>query len=195
MLHEFNPHEPAKPVDIMPVLGGWIKMIINLWASFIYAFTRHTFGAKYYAARAFFCVILLWVWESIMAPHANVELHMLAGGLFFFLAIAHQIGANRTEEGLQQHSRFNGIPRLCSMFGMPNNAAKMFFEPILALLIGWGLFQADRSLGAFVMIGGVACMLDDMAIVDRYREKARRMRDSELEQDEVWDTYDRFYKK
>lgn len=195
MLHEFSPHEKPKQVEFIPILLGWLKILIDIWASFIYAFTRHTFGCQYFLGRAFFAVVLLGIWEACMVPYADPGLHMLAGTIFFVVAICHQIKANRPGRSLDYHSQFNGISCCSSTLRLPNGAAKMLFEPVIVFLIGMGVFQFDYSLGGFVMVGGVMCMLDEMIITDAYRTKARRMRDAEMEQAEVWAAYDRYYKK
>lgn len=189
---QLQDHQQIKPGEMHLVLGNLIKYGINIWASFFYAFTRHTFGSRYFSARAFFGIFLLWTWESIMAPHADPLLHMVVGGIFFMIALCHGSQAN-FGKGNKVHSHFNGISRLQGKFWITNGLAKRFVEPLLVGLVGAALLQFDLSLGSFVIGGGVCCMLDDAAICDRNRERARRMRDAELEQEEIWDTYDEYY--
>lgn len=190
---QLQDQQQIKPGELHIIIGNLFRHAINVWASFFYAFTRHSFGCRYYSGRAFLAVFLLFAWESIMAPHADPALHVLVGGLFFIVAICHQGKAHRNK-GHIVHSHFNGMSRLTGKFGISLNAAKGFFEPLLVGVVGAALLQLDFSLGLFFIIGGVCCMLDDAAIRDCNREKARRMRDAELESHEVWDTYDELYK-
>jgi hypothetical protein len=193
---EYRPPEPTvKPIDALGVLASWATFIFHIWASFIYAFTRHTFGGKYYTARFIPCVFLFWVYTCFMVPHADPLVNMVAGVAFLVQVLSHGHAANLCNRSEGLHSAFNGIPRLCRILPFSQDAVKKFFEPVLVGAVGYGISQFDMSLGVFFMVGGVMCLLDDASIRDRLREKARRIRDAEIEQDEVWATYDQYYNK
>jgi hypothetical protein len=129
-----------------------------------------------------------------MAPHADPLVNFGAGVFLFMFCLRAGVEANSSKRNKGLHSQFNGISVLTSWFGVRNSVAKMFLEPLVLGLIGCALFQLDKSLGAFVIIGGVSCMLEDMIIVDRNNEMARRMHDAEQFQQEIWDTYDENFK-
>ena len=81
------------------------------------------------------------------------------------------------------HSRYNGWPRLASVFKeMPERRIKGLVEPAIIILVGVVIFDISESLGTYLVFAGVALALSTEHINAIERHKVGQMHDAWIEQ-------------
>lgn len=198
MLHDPNGNGDSRGAiesanDTLKALGNLLHLLAHAWSAMIFAFTRHSFGQRYFNLWGLGGVLVLSAWAVFTVPPHEMLLHNIMLFSFLFLAAFHRARAPKMFRGGPVHSRYDGWPRVCDALGIPESTAKWFVEPLLVSAIGGLLCAINVSLGLFIVIGAGMGILDRAFVHDMQLERARQMRDAEIEQDAVMDVYDRYF--
>ncbi len=158
-------------------------LVGRCYAAFVHAFMRHRFGPKYFGlieiGGLFVPILFAMTFVTVFPPKASF-LPMLAN-VYLVLMIWHRIrGVSRSKKVLV-HSRYNGYPRLCSIFPFREETAKTIVEPAFLILIGFSVVAFDPMLGAFLIIGGFVVGLDNDAVKFRTSQTVERIQDAEID--------------
>ncbi|MGE0758368.1 MAG: hypothetical protein AB7O38_15170 [Pirellulaceae bacterium] len=173
----------------------WVRYVVHAWAAMIYAFTRRGFGVEFFNFWGLSGLLVLSAWSVVtVAPQDAAPLSFMCIA-FLALAAWHRVRSPKYLFGQAIHSRYMGWPWICDILPISEHTAKASVEPAMVGLFGLGMVEYSPSLGAFVIIGALACLLDWIYLNQRDYKRARQVRDAEIQQERLMESYDRYFKR
>ena len=184
----------APPKDeTLSALGLWLRYIVHAWAAMMYAFTRRSFGRGFFNFWGMSGLLVLSFWAVVTTPPQDALAISVMMAAFVMLSLWHRHRSPKELNGEVLHSRYMGWPLICDVLPIREDVAKCVVEPGVVCMIGVGMVQINESLGWFIVIGGIACMLDWLYLSRRDYSRARQIHDAEKEQERMIETYDRYF--
>lgn len=179
--------------EALSAMCHWTRLIVHAWATTVYAFTRRSFGVKFFTPWGISGLLVLSGWSALTVPPQESGPLSATCVAYFSMCVWHRIQAPISLNGEPVHSRYIGWPRVCDVLPVSESVAKAAVEPCLVGLAGFGLAEFNPSLGLFFVIGSIACLLDWLYLSRRDYRRARQIRDAEIEQERTMDTYDQYF--
>ena len=164
------------------------RYVIHAWAAMIYAFTRHSFGRDFFDFWRMSGLLVLSFWSVVTVPLEESLPLTIMMAAFVLLAMWHRTHSPPRLQGETLHSHYSGWPLVCDLLPISEGIAKSVVEPGVVMMFGIGIYQINQSLGLFILLGGLACMLDWIYLSRRDYVRAKRMHNAQKEQDRALET-------
>ena len=172
---------------------AWLfRMLVGSLGAVVLPFMRRKIGGKFLVVRGFFGMVLFLVYGLAVSPQ-DTSIYSIGCILWILAALQSSAPADATLNGHPIHSHYTGWPRLCDWFNVKETNAKGAVEPVVVGMIGLLVMLLDPPLGVFIMASGVGGALDFAIIQDMHLQRLRKMRDSEIESNQMWDSYEQRY--
>lgn len=162
--------------------AGWILLVVHAWACSLYVFTRRGFGRDFFGLSTLASVPILLAIAMMSRSLVELAYFKALSVAWVISIILHRMRILIKRSGPGTHSRYNGWPILCDFLPLDESVAKMLWEP--ALIASAGLVMhclSMRAIGAYLFIGGVACLIDGWVIQHRMLRRTVQIEDADIE--------------
>lgn len=184
-----NQQQPTSHMEQFRSMVGWLTFVSGALAASVEVFLHRsrTIGERYLGlqATAVIAIVLLYslFWEGY-----DVMPLLRFLGMFLFMCFLARVGAaaRRRRGGPQEHTRYTGFPRVCSVFRrLSERTAKMVVEPMLVFLAGAFVMPVSEPLGGYLMLASVGLLISVHMSVGYDRVRALDMNDASIDQRQI----------
>lgn len=170
-------------LDSLEQTLGWVFLVTHAWSCSLYVFTRRGFGRDFFGLATLAAVPILLVMATMSRSNAELTLFKSLSIAWIISVSIHRIRLISGLSDLDTHSRYNGWPMLCDFLPVEEQVAKLLWEP--SLIISLGLLAhcvSMKAFGAYLVIGGAACLIDGLIIKQRMVRRSVQINDADIEQ-------------
>lgn len=174
-----------------PLQDAKQALVLLCFLSRIFAFPvevvlRVRMGVCYGGIASVFAIIVIPVWTCFF-PWPDGGLIILFWFLQLFMQLRGRIESLwRFFKDKGDHSRYNGSPRLASLFKRtPEISIKRVYEPILVLLLAATAATLSPSLASYLAVAAFALIFNNAVIDAAERGRLRELNDGLLEQQQL----------
>lgn len=171
------------------------RFVVHAWAAMLYAFTRRGFGRAFFGLRGMAGLAVLSAWAVVKTPPDEAFPLSVMMAAFVGLTFWHRVQSRKGLDGNFQHSLYCGWPRICDFLPVSEREAKLCIEPGVIFMAGIGISSLNESLGMFIAIGAIACVIDWLYMARRDYRRAQQLHDAEHEHEALIENYDRHFNK
>lgn len=169
------------------------EFLTGQFAKTLIVFFRYDFGERYFNVLDSFGASLTFIFViGIASFFLGSDYDNYIVGLFLLgfvvISLLHlAIAKQRSREGRRWHSRYNGTSYLA--FLSPENVffVQRYVEPILAILVGFGLLFFNKPLGFWFIFAGFSIAATEQIAAQRFRNKMLDAIDSQIEAEHLGD--------
>lgn len=160
--------------------------VARMFAAPLEAILRRRFGYRYFGMQALMAVVLMPFWMIAWPGHSRIGLM-----LFWWLTIVRFIririeSMRLLRNGVAIHTRYNGWPKLASVFKRSTESAiKAKWEPLFCFILGWVLMSVSEPLGSLVLVSTVALVLVHSTIDAVETARVMELNDAWIEQQRI----------
>lgn len=164
------------PIQQAQTAANILMFIARVLATPLEVCLRRGFGTKYFGFQALGALVAVGLWASMWQ---GADSHPVIWFWWFMVIMfvrAKRESARMTADGGTIHTRYNGWPRLASIFKrMPEAKVKAVAEPGVSLIAGVVLLSLSEPLGSLLIVCAIA-----LGVVQSTIEAAEHARASEL---------------
>jgi hypothetical protein len=175
--------------------GGWtpiqdaqkaaniLVLAAQVIASPVEVMLRKNFGSKYFGVPSAIALFAVPMWALFWPGESPLGLWVL-WVLFILMQLRARLESVRMlAKGQFIHTRYNGWPRLASVFKrMPEQKIKAGLEPLLVFVAGVLLMPVSEPLGSYLMVAALSLGFNHSVIESVERAQALEMNDALIEQ-------------
>jgi hypothetical protein len=174
------------PIQDAQKAANWFVLAARVLASPLEVILRKNFGSKYFGIPSAVALFTVPMWALFWPDASPVGLWVL-WVLFIVMQLRARLESVRMiAKGEVVHTRFNGSPRLASVFKrMPEQKIKAGLEPLLVFIVGVLLMQVSPPLGSYLMVAAFSLGFNHSVIEAVERAQALEMNDALIEQQSV----------
>lgn len=151
---------------------------------------RRQFGSRYFGMATLVALFAVPMW-TLFWPEADPRGITALWLVFLVMQLRARIeSAFRVARGETIHTRYNGWPRLASLFKhLPEKKLKAVIEPALVLVVGVFFMQGNPPLGSYLIVAGICHALNTALIESVERSRALQMNDALIEQQQLGERF------
>ncbi len=150
-------------------------------AATFYPFLRTQFGIRYFGLIQLAGLPISWLFAVSTCQPDTIWPFTYFTYAFLMALFIQKFSTGKAIRKGYFHSRYNGYPLVCRYLNVSERNAKIFVEPFIVGAIGIAvLIFTQHPFGAFMIVGGVAMLLDIAHMIDFQRRKAMEIRDQEI---------------
>lgn len=120
-------------------LGEFSEYVIHAWAAMLYAFARRSFGRHFFNRWGMGGILVLSFWACVSTPPEQAFPVTVMMAVFVMLTLFHRSQSRKGLDGVIQHTRYNGWPRICDVLPVSEQFAKSILEPGVIAMVGYGI--------------------------------------------------------
>jgi len=148
-------------------------------------FLRTRFGSRYFGVPAFLGFIAVPMW-LLLWPGEDPRPMTVFWAFYILMQLRARVeSAAMVRKGDIVHTRYNGRPRLMSLFRKTPELKLKAVEPWLVMLVGVFLMAVSEALGSYLIAAGFCLALVESTIAAAERARVFQMHDAFLEQQQT----------
>lgn len=173
-------------------LAWFFRLIAGSLGAMVLPFLRRRIGGKFIILRGIVGCVIFLLYGLAVSPQ-DTTVYSIGCMVWIVMALLSTTPPDGLLHGKHVHSQYTGWPRLCDWFSVSETTAKAALEPMVIGIAGVLVMVLNEPLGVFIMLSGVGGFLDFAIIQDLQLKRLRQMRDSEIESESIWDSYEERY--
>lgn len=160
-----------------------VMLFIHTYSTSVEVFLHRHMGDRYLGFQAFGVLILVPFHAYFLHEYDTSLLFMFLPVYLFTCIIQRLVMLQLRSNGVVRHSRYNGFPILLTGNSkIPELFFKHWIEPFLVLGGALLILPADRALGSYLGMAGVAMFLKGRIMSQLRRSQVQDMQDAMFEQ-------------
>ena len=169
-----------------------LGILAKTFACLGYVFTRRDFGTHYFGVFPLLVIGILLLFGACGAAQLQTAYFMLT--LAWMVAWLLQVWLSVLQPyPLRPHSHYNGFPRVCDWYGLAEENAKRWIEPILVASLSWYVSWLDVRLAVLGCLVAAGMWLDYALLTYVDGRRQQKLRDAQIDQTVMTDDYEQRY--
>lgn len=187
MNQEQNPNQnQSGPMQFKAFLS-WVVFIAGALATSVEVFLHRRFGERYLGFQAAVVLLIVPFYSLFWEGRDPTPLLQFLVAYVVMCALA-RIGimARLRRGGAQEHSRYNGYPRLMAITRrISERTFKLVVEPLLVFFVGVFTMPTSEPLGSYLMLAALGLLISTQLTAGYQRIRALDMYDAYMNHNEV----------
>jgi hypothetical protein len=177
---------PSGPMQFKTFLS-WVVFIAGALAASLEVFLHRRFGERYLGLQAAVVLLIVPFYSLFWEGYDPTPLLQFLLAYVVMCALA-RIGimARLRRGGAQEHSRYNGFPRLMAITRrISERTIKCVVEPMLVFFVGVFTMPTSEPLGGYLMLAALGLLISTQLTAGYERIRALDMYDAYVNQNQV----------
>ncbi len=175
--------QPLTFAQKMQSAVNWIQFACHTFSAPVEVLLRTGFGQNYFGLPALFSLLLIPLWGTFFPDCSLTPLFGFWWGYVAMMLVARIDQFRRSSRGEVEHTRYSGLSRLHRLFPRASElVVKGSLEPVLVLIVGFGILAVSPPLGSYLIVAGISMMVTVRIAIMDDRRRLQELSDAAIEQ-------------